>query len=110
MTISVNRNEFVDRYLIKSRRKPNKAICGFILNNFLNPNSLNLDHIEWYKTRDEKIVIISSPYSEAIEDIQKYQQKGWIQINNCYYNQGRTFMLCLGWSSTLGMFKSINHL
>jgi len=95
-----NRNEFVHSYLIKSGA-PSK------FNDYIRNYSEwrlygYIDHVERYKTHDNKIVIISSPYmnslpmnSLAVEDIQNYYQKnGWVQIKNLYTEHNTsTFML-----------------
>lgn len=80
-----NRNEFISTYHIKKMGKPKKTIDNFIHINFLDRNKFNfIDHIEYYKTDDNKIIIISSPYSLTDEDIQKCEKKGWVQIKNIF--------------------------
>ena len=87
-----NRNEFITKYnIIKS----NDNIPRLIELNFLNRINYKVDHLESYKTRDNKIIILSSPYmiKETGKDYDNYIKKGWEEIPKLYHNYAITFLL-----------------
>lgn len=90
-----NRNEFARKYKIKSSGLPYKTVTKFIYDNFTDSNKhyYKTDHVEYYKTYDDKLIVISSPYVPSAEDIEKYLKKGWIQIEQLYSNTATTFMI-----------------
>jgi hypothetical protein len=76
-----NRNEFITKYnIIKSTNN----IHRLIELNFLNRINYKVDHLESYKTRDNKIIILSSPYmiKETDKDYDNYIKKGWKKYLN----------------------------
>ena len=91
--IVINRNEFIIKYNITREGE----IPRLIELNFLNNNRINykVDHIECYKTRDDKIIIISSPYmiKENDRDYDNYIKKGWGEIPKLYTNSAITFLI-----------------
>ena len=94
-----HRNEFVGTYSITSKCDLKKLpLFNSIYKNFLDKTKYkSVDHVEGYHTQDNKIVIISSPYTESLssEDIQQYQAKGWVEITNMYFGNTRTFLLSM---------------
>ena len=94
-----HRNEWVGTYSITSKCDLKKLpLFNSIHKNFLDKTKYkSVDRVECYHTQDNKIVIISSPYTDSLstEDIQQYQDKGWIEIQNMYVGNTRTFLLSL---------------
>lgn len=78
-----NRNRFVEQFSIKS--KVNK-IPKRIKNNYWHENKgykKNMDHVEVYKTRDDKYLIVNSPYN-SIHTCTNLND--WIPTNGLYSN------------------------
>jgi hypothetical protein len=90
--IIAKRNELVRRYGIRSIYKPKGTVGTFIHNNFISDKFYKIDHVEFYKTHTG-IIILSSPYVPSVDDIKKYIQKGWVQIDNLYGRHAQTFMI-----------------
>jgi hypothetical protein len=88
-----NRNEFIIKYNITGQGE----IPRLIELNFLGRNIIdyNIDHIECYKTRDDKIIIISSPYmiKDNNKNYDNYIKKGWEEIPKLYDNSTITFLI-----------------
>jgi hypothetical protein len=86
-----NRNEFITKYNIIGKCK----IPRLIELNFLNRINYKVDHLESYKTRDNKIIILSSPYiiKETDKDYNNYIKKGWGEIPKLYHDFAITFLL-----------------
>jgi len=85
-----NRNKFILEYNIKNvTRKPPKYIHKIINPNLQENKKLALDHVEIYKTHDDKFILISSIYSN---NTQEYINQGWNQLYNLYTNDSYTYV------------------
>jgi len=88
-----NRNEFIIKYNIAREGKiPRLIELNFLDRNIIN---YNVDHIECYNTRDDKIIIISSPYmiKDNNKNYDNYIKKGWEEIPKLYNNSAITFLI-----------------
>ena len=88
--INDNRNDFVKEFDIKSyyirmpKRIFNKAhdpYCGY-----------KIDHIETYKTKDNKCIIVNSPYSVSAEEEEKIIAQGYIKYKPMYNSMATTYI------------------
>ena len=53
---------------------------------------LRTDHIEYYFTKDNKFIILSSPYHVPEEDDITYNKEGWQKIYKLYAQEAETYM------------------
>ena len=51
------------------------------------------DHLEIYKTKDNNIIIIISPYDKSFELYLKLAKLGWMRYNDLYSNGATTYIL-----------------
>ena len=95
--IITNRNNFIRDYNInKCVRDPPKYIEKQI------QNEVNLgicDHLECYKTSDQRYILISSPYKligeTKIRIVNEYNQNGWAQFVDLYSTNTFTYIKIL---------------
>ena len=92
--IFANRNQFIRDYDIVSvqsdRKIQNQKIFEYIQRKKTGRFHPYLDHVEWYFTRDERFIVISSPFNK--DDILKHIENGWNQIP-ILYTGATTFMI-----------------
>ena len=87
-----NRNNFLKEYSIK-RISP---LPSKLKDEFEKTSPYLLDHVEIYKTEDNKYVIVNSPYTD--NTCQKYNELlslGWKVIDKLYFNNATTFVKIL---------------
>ena len=84
-----NRNKFVEDYKIK---KYSSLIWMENYKSFLSSKKYKSDHVELYQTKDNKFIILNSPYCPNEEQTEAFLLDGWIEINNLYSNNAKTFL------------------
>ena len=99
MNIINNRNNFVESYEIKKQ-------AHFCYENSIRSDGsgVGFDHLEYYRDNKKAIVIINSPYKDAINE-QNYNKLiggGFKEINPLYSNYCYTFIIVF---STLAEYK-----
>ena len=85
-----NRNEFVEEIGIKSYYIMPKYMHRRFEHMMDRKNSSMFDHIETYKTKDNKCVIVNSPYCVTEETEQKLNEMGYVNYKSLYSEVGRT--------------------
>jgi hypothetical protein len=92
-----NRNDFIKNFKIKKFQRD--SIIENMLHPLKNGNSHRkfLDHVEAYKDDDKNYVVITSPYTLALGDVDVEQMKkwGWVQIGPLYHNDATSFVIVL---------------
>ena len=102
--IAINRNNFIEEFNIKkvtsltsrlkNTTKINKKYFLDKLNTFgLNCKVLDMDHLERYKTEDNKHIFVCSPYHSRIDE--GFIKLGWINYNKLYSSGATTYILIL---------------
>jgi hypothetical protein len=110
-----NRNQFIKDYNIKQTakmtsnvrfdfnttfyRSPNNEydMIDFKRNNYYNDHRY-IDHLEIYKTRDNKMVVLSSPYKTLDDEtkINVFKENGWNLLYDLYDKNALTFCKIYG--------------
>lgn len=72
---------YLPKYLQRMTGKKNGEYC----NNMY-------DHVEYYKTRDNVYMIISSPYNRDVSLDDCYEKVGWKKIYNLYTMDSTTYV------------------
>jgi hypothetical protein len=108
LEIIENRNKFIDEYNIKKTAEMSSKIRLDLNKSFYRePTTKNeiidfkrtihhwndIDHLEIYKARDNKFVIVSSPYQSSLDEkvINHYNERGWSLIYNLYHKHALSF-------------------
>ena len=78
-----NRNDFITKYHIKDVAAETKFVGDYLRK--LKKISLNLDHIEIYKTNDNNYLILNSPYYDG-------EIEGFEKIYNLYNKEANSYM------------------
>lgn len=87
-----NRNNFVTEYNIKSYYRMPKYMTRKHEQK-LDLNTKNkIDHIETYKTRDNKCVIVNSPYHVTDDDEKALLELGFIKYKPIYSISAKTYI------------------
>lgn len=104
-----NRNDFIKEFNIKSRYRfpqymwkkygvftdrhwvDEKATLGKWIIPPMNKRC-KLDHIEIYKTRDNKCVIVNSPYSVSEAEEEKILELGYVKYKPLYNSMATTYI------------------
>lgn len=102
-----NRNEFIKDFDIKSRyRLPQymKKKHGYSvdrnwedekerkLNVFYQPKRCKLDHVEIYKTKDNRCVMVNSPYCVSEAEEAKILEMGYTKYKPLYNSMATTYI------------------
>lgn len=84
-----NRNQFIENYKIV------KAHRYSFLENYTDiiKDNIYLDHTEYFKTKDNKYIIITSPYTDYYTD--KFYEHGWVLIEKLYAPSAFTYFKVL---------------
>jgi hypothetical protein len=88
-----NRNEFVEELGIKSSYKFPKYMYSRFSEVMERSNPYRFDHIETYKTKDNKCVIVNSPYHTREEDEKALQELGFVKYKPLYGDGATTYIL-----------------
>jgi hypothetical protein len=93
-----NRNQFVEDYRIKCyyRRMPkyvSHASGQYSDYNTHRYDTQVYDHLEYYKTIDNRYVVVISPYWLSEENRQKLIEIGWTPYNNMYRDDNCSTMV-----------------
>lgn len=87
-----NRNKFIKEYdIVKYVDKRTK----YVLNEYeFNNGRIDhiFDHLEFYKTNDNKYILVSSPYGMNKEKELTYYNMGWLKIYPLYSFDAVTFI------------------
>jgi regulation of enolase protein 1 (concanavalin A-like superfamily) len=92
--INDNRNDFVAEFEIKGYYKMPKYMyqkCGNLLSNHTS-NGVKIDHIETYKTKDNRCIIVNSPYSVSQAEEAKILAEGYIKYKPLYNSMATTYI------------------
>ena len=90
-TIITNRNRFILEYnIIKACRNPPRYISLPHSNYGL--SDIRYDHVEYYKTKDNYIVVSSPYYGDSCEHDEAYKAKGFKKIYPLYSLDATTFI------------------
>jgi len=95
-----NRNEFVEFFKIKKKQEIFKHRKKFFpeYKKYESPSRSNgynfLDHVEQYITEDKYSIIVTSPYTPAIQqkDLEYLNNNGWIEIKKLYNTCATTYI------------------
>jgi len=98
-----NRNFFVKEYKIDKVCKITSGVSKIIARKYFNSDREWIgtgtvdwaDHVEIYKTKDNKKVIICSPYDKSIELYLELTKLGWMRYNDLYTNSAATYILVI---------------
>ena len=86
-----NRNQFIEEYNIKKCVSHNKSINKY--RKILDEEKTKTDHLEFYKTIDDNIIVINSPYMiEGSESENELLKTGWEKIEKLYFNEASTYI------------------
>jgi len=88
--INDNRNDFVKEFGIKGyyHRMPK-----YIFNKAHDPYcKYKRDHVETYKTKDNRCIIVNSPYHVSEEEEQKILAQGYIKYKPLYNDMATTYI------------------
>ena len=108
-----NRNNFIEKYNIKCSAKS----IGFIKKYYYylynerwreKGCKLRVDHLELYKTNDNKYLYINSPYCVNEQEEQNLINDGWIKIEKLYSPMATTFLKYLDKEEITKFLKQIN--
>jgi hypothetical protein len=92
--INDNRNDFVKEFDIKGHyikmpkyifAKAHDPYCKY-----------KRDHVETYKTKDNRCIIVNSPYSVTEEEEAKILADGYIKYKPLYNNMATTYIYIIG--------------
>ena len=92
--INDNRNDFVTDFGVKGYYYMPQYMfqkCGNLLNYHVN-NGAKIDHVETYKTKDNRCIIVNSPYHVSEEEEQKIIAQGYIKYKPLYNNMATTYI------------------
>lgn len=92
--INDNRNDFVAVFGVKSYYHMPKYMyrkCANVLSYHVN-NGVKIDHIETYKTKDNRCIIVNSPYSVSEEEEEKIIAQGYIKYKPMYNWMATTYI------------------
>jgi hypothetical protein len=87
-----NRNEFVEEFGIKSYYHMPKYMDKRLEHMMDRNNSKMFDHIETYKTKDNKCVIVNSPYHVTEQTEQKLNELGYVEYKPLYGESTKTYI------------------
>lgn len=85
-----NRNEFVEEFGIKSYYHMPKYMDRRFEHMMDRNNPRMFDHIETYKTKDNKCVIVNSPYHTTEQTEQKLNELGYVKYKPLYSDDNGT--------------------
>ena len=88
-----NRMDLFDQYGLKyvpQMSRP-KYISMFIYNLRLNKN-INVDHLELYKTKDKKYLLVNSPYCPSDKDEKELLEFGFQTYPNLYAYLAKSYI------------------
>lgn len=87
-----HRNEFINDFGIKEKcRKPPCYLLEFVRRTDANL----FDHIEFYETKDNKYVVLNSPYRISPENEAKLNEMGFSKYKQMYSCDATTFAIVL---------------
>ncbi len=85
-----NRNKFVEEYKITKKLRTSRRILFSKLH-----DTVRLDHLELYKTEDNKILIVQSPYEGQLRNLTKIEEKileSFKEIYPLYHLTAKTYI------------------
>lgn len=114
--IIINRNQFIKEFKIKQKagRYPKMRLeMIYLLRQKLNSRCYEFDHTEFYKTENDELVIVNSPYHE-IEDSKYWEYMesvGWRKYNKLYMPTAHTYIIVIPFSNVrTKSYKQIKEL
>lgn len=90
--INDNRNDFVTEFGIKGHYKMPQYMHKRLEHLMDRNDFVKIDHIETYKTMDNKCVIVNSPYYVIQQDEDALLSKGYVKYKPLYNNDAVTFI------------------
>lgn len=85
-----NRNKFIEEYkIIKNLRRSRRILFCKLY------DTVRIDHLELYKTEDNKILIVQSPYEGQLRNLTKTEEKileSFKEIYPIYHLTARTYI------------------
>tara|TARA_R110000868_G_scaffold398461_1_gene671641 strand:+ start:249 stop:656 length:408 start_codon:yes stop_codon:yes gene_type:complete len=91
--IGINRNKIVDLYKLKKQIMSNKITKNIKKQTELIINGVDIrDHIEYYKTHDNKILTLFSADCLNYEKCEFIIQQGYIQFEPLYSNSNKSYL------------------
>jgi hypothetical protein len=92
--INDNRNDFVTEFGVKGHYNMPQYMfqkCGNLLSYHVT-NGAKIDHVETYKTKDNRCIIVNSPYSVSAEEEEKIIAQGYIKYKPMYNDMATTYI------------------
>lgn len=83
-----NRNNFIKEYDIKCHEKKLPKYMLMRCEKHINIG----DHVEKYKTNDNKLIILNSPYSPSEKEHEQFLKLGYIEIKPLYNHFAKTYL------------------
>ncbi len=83
-----NRNSFIKEFDIKSHIKSLPKYMLMRCEKHINIG----DHVEKYKTNDNKLIILNSPYYLSDKEKQTFKELGYIEVKQMYSKHATTYM------------------
>jgi len=83
-----NRNNFIKDFDIKSH---GKSLPKYMLNKCHKHINVG-DHVEKYKTNDNKLIIINSPYGSSEKEKKELEELGYVEVKPMYNHSAKTYM------------------
>ena len=87
-----NRNNFITEFNIKSYYRMPKYMIRKHEKMMDYNTKISIDHIETYKTRDNKCVIVNSPYCVTDESEKVLLDLGYVKYKQLYSNSATTYI------------------
>ena len=88
-----NRNAFVEEFEVCSRYNMPNYMWDRHVQRVTSPKEHNLiDHVEIYKTKNKKCVIVNSPYHVGPENETRLIEMGYMKYNKMYGGDSTTFV------------------
>ena len=86
-----NRNAFVEEFEVRSRYNMPKYMWAQHVQCVTKEHNL-IDHVEIYKTKNKKCVIVNSPYHVGPENEARLIEMGYMKYNKMYGGDSTTFV------------------
>lgn len=91
--INDNRNDFVTEFGVKGHYKmPKYMLRKHSDKTERSLSKIKIDHIETYKTKDNRCIIVNSPYSVSAEEEEKIIAQGYIKYKPMYNWMATTYI------------------
>ena len=101
-----NRNKFITDFNIKTTKFKNVILMRYIHHIINHNKDRRYDHLEEYKTHDDKYVLVNSPYDKTDKMKEILTNDGWIEIYNLYSQEAMTFIKILSKDELRSLYKA----